>query len=149
MFDPKNPVQTRDGRKAEIVKVLDKPLLNGETIIAIVEHRPEGMEVETYHYDGIYDETIVECSLDLINIPDNEPELWAVELFGGGYERGMKIFSSNERATSYANSCSLPKKDCVEKLVRDESYSRAWVLAAREDCVPCIYRIDAKLTRMD
>lgn len=91
MFDPKKPVQTRDGRKVEIVAVLDEPMSSGETIIARILG-----ELRLFHPSGQYYQNKTD-NFDLINIPDQQPELWAVQIVGGL----MTIFISKEDAVRY------------------------------------------------
>ena len=69
LFDPTKPVQTRDGRRAIVVRMLDK-----EHFMALVARESgdllemQGGIIKTYHYNGefLYK---AQCGDDLINFP--------------------------------------------------------------------------------
>ncbi len=91
-FDPTKPVQTRAGKKSEIVAVLKEPLFTGETIIAVSS---DGV-VDTYFADGRFHDGDVDSPLDLINIPERaEVEAWAL-VSGSGVI--MSLWTTKEYA---------------------------------------------------
>lgn len=63
MFDPKKPVQTRDGREAKILYVSNTHFASGDTIVAEV-----GGRVRTFRSDGRLS-TEGDVGVDLVNIP--------------------------------------------------------------------------------
>ena len=78
-FDPKKPVQTRDGRAARII--CDDKISTGEkTIIALMLDGAD--EVVGYYYDNGQVYSDCEKQNDLINIPEKR---WAVLLNNGSW----------------------------------------------------------------
>ncbi len=72
-FDPRKPVQTRNGRPTRIVAVLDEPLADGKTIIAVLDG-----DVLTLNADGSL-RSGRKSPCDLINIPEEvSVERWLV-----------------------------------------------------------------------
>lgn len=74
MFDPKKPVQTRNGRKARVL-CSDLNFPSGKTIAAAVEGQGTycGKPTETlslYHTDGHYLDVREDNLQDLVNVPE-------------------------------------------------------------------------------
>lgn len=66
-FDPERPVQTRDGRKAQI---LCHDLRSaGQPIAARILFEDGGEDIVRYRKDGKYSKTVEDC-IDLVNIPE-------------------------------------------------------------------------------
>jgi hypothetical protein len=71
LFDHTKPVQTRDGRKAEIIKS-DLKDLDGLKIVAIVTEDKGHQWVKTYGMTGRYLDNPNESRHDLVNIPERK-----------------------------------------------------------------------------
>ncbi len=86
-FDPKKPVQTRDGRPARII-CTDRDHIDGP-IVALIKnnipnHPHEGEEiVVSYHANGMYHSLAGDLSSDLINIPEKRSQWQTVTLNNG------------------------------------------------------------------
>jgi hypothetical protein len=66
-IDLTKPVQTRLGKRVEIIKVLDIPLTDGDRIIGLVEYA-DGHELNSWAIDGTFYAKKGESSLDLENV---------------------------------------------------------------------------------
>lgn len=67
-FNPHLPARTRDGRRVEIIKVLDRPTEGGKTIAAIVYDKHTGTpEIADYGHDGKFNPPR-ETGWDLVNV---------------------------------------------------------------------------------
>lgn len=68
-FDPSKPVQTRDGRRVEVLKT-DLPAKDGGTRIVVLVYEDDGFAyVYTYSQSGRFVDSL-ETGGDLINVPE-------------------------------------------------------------------------------
>lgn len=78
-FDPTKPVAYRNGEKAEIVAILDEPLTNGETIVAVLTHSDGDRSVRCHYKNGHFFRDGAASGEDLVNItPTIEVVRWAI-----------------------------------------------------------------------
>jgi hypothetical protein len=99
-FDYKKPFQTRYGRKAELLT----DDLSGTYCLGVkVTDEDNYSRINTYSIDGIYDKTVSNHDLDLINIPQKITK-WLNIYCETGYLYATKE-EANNRAGEYRNAC--------------------------------------------
>jgi len=110
-FDPTKPVQTRDGRKAEI---LGTDFKSDYPIAAVVTHRCGTQTVNSYTRDGHYYANKTPCSHDLINVPQKHK--WWLNAYEGSdrIPGAGGIFTSREAADKSAKRDFGKRIACIE-----------------------------------
>jgi len=110
-FDPTKPVQTRNGRKAEIIPCDGFKGDDGETIIARVWESRGHQEITCYYDSGLFSRGHTSC-IDLINIPEKPKTI----------ERWVNVYKDNKvgglhgekpRSDLIAGSIGGPRVACV------------------------------------
>ena len=78
-FDPHKPCKQRIGHPAKVVAILEEPLDDGETIIAVTRDGAGRTCLRSFFDNGHFSYRESTCPFDLVNIPERvEIEAWAV-----------------------------------------------------------------------